>query len=644
MAELVSRGDIRILGGLGALNRDSSAVLTTQFATPGDLTLTAAQIYPETGAVVRVAAGVGGKRDGQPGFEAGSRLVIRRAADQLPDMPYSAFGTLRLAADIIEQGGVLRAPLGLLEIGEASTNGLTSRVTLLPGSVTSVSGRGLTMPYGGTVDGVGYQWLGQDVRLTGQGGGEYHGSLSVGLQLAGQTVQVGDNALVDLSGGGQLLGAGFISGRGGSTDARFNPLVQTNPQGGFTLPGLSTNPVYALVPGAQPMAAPTAPDAGQSQPQIGQQVTIGAGVPGLPLGTYTLMPSTYALMPGAFRVEINGATPGLDAAGALRLRNGSWSIAYRLGNASAGIADAVPRQLLISSGQVLRQYSQYNEMDYAAFVAPTRRAVDSRARWRLPMPARCACYWPRTRRASPSASPHGPISTARGGNSGTLAVASMNSWQDALEITAPGAYRSAGFNGLSLDSAQLNRLGAPRLMVGATPTVDYRNIGNIVYFGYGTTHFQSIALRAGAQLTGAEVFLVAGVPSGSIVIERGASINTVGRGAPGFDSSTGFTYRPGPASVVAVSNGWINLLPPDADQPPVGAGAIRIGACGPAACAGEAQLYSEGTIAFATNKAFELDNAARYGARYLTLAVGSVNAGSEQALADAPRAAACPAG
>ena len=184
-------------------------------------------------------------------------------------------------------------------------------MTLLPGSVTSVSGRGLTMPYGGTVDGVGYQWLGQDVRLTGQGGGEYHGSLSVGLQLAGQTVQVGDNALVDLSGGGQLLGAGFISGRGGSTDARFNPLVQTNPQGGFTLPGLSTNPVYALVPGAQPMAAPTAPDAGQSQPQIGQQVTIGAGVPGLPAGTYTLMPSTYALMPGAFRVEINGATPGL---------------------------------------------------------------------------------------------------------------------------------------------------------------------------------------------------------------------------------------------------------------------------------------------------------------------------------------------
>ena len=28
-------------------------------------------------------------------------------------------------------------------------------------------------------------------------------------------------------------------------------------------------------------------------------------------------------------------------------------------------------------------------------------------------------------------------------------------------------------------------------MVGATPAVDYRNIGNVVYFGYGTTHFRA---------------------------------------------------------------------------------------------------------------------------------------------------------
>ena len=32
-------------------------------------------------------------------------------------MPYSAFGTLRLAAASVEQGGVLRAPLGTIVLG-----------------------------------------------------------------------------------------------------------------------------------------------------------------------------------------------------------------------------------------------------------------------------------------------------------------------------------------------------------------------------------------------------------------------------------------------------------------------------------------------------------------------------------------------
>ena len=245
------------------------------------------------------------------------------------------------------------------------------------------------------------------------------------------------------------------------------------------------------------MAAPTAPDAGQSQPQIGQQVTIGAGVPGLPAGTYTLMP--YALMPGAFRVEINGATPGLDAAGALRLRNGSWSIAGRLGNASAGIADAVPRQLLISSGQVLRQYSQYNEMDYAAFVAADARRGQPRAL--APADARTLRLLLAGQDApgeSFSFAGRADFSAARGGNSGTLAVASMNSWQDALEITAPGAGRSAGFTALAgLGPAQPPGRAAPdggRHAGRGLP--EHRQH---CLFRLRHHPLQSIALRAGAS-------------------------------------------------------------------------------------------------------------------------------------------------
>jgi len=637
MAELYSQGDIRILGGLGTLDR-SNLIYTTQLSTPGSLTLTAAQIYPETGAIVRVIAGIGGKRNGQSGYEEGSRLIIGRSTQDVPDMPYSAFGSLMMAADIIEQGGVLRVPMGLLEIGKADDRaGVTSRVTLLPGSVTSVSSRGLVMPYGGTVDGVSYKYIGQDVLLTGQGAGTLDGQLTRGIALGSENVRIQEGALVDVSGGGQLLGAGFVSGRGGSTDARFSPLVQFNGQGGgFTLPGLATNPVYALVPGAQPRVAPTAPDAGQSQPQIGQQVTIGAGVPGLPAGTYTLMPATYALMPGAFRVEINGAAQGQVSAGAQALRNGSWSIAGRLGNSAAGTADAIAKQLLVTSGQVLRQYSQYNEMDYATFVAAeaTRRGIP-----RAILPADALTLKIGLASAIPGQEFYfagkADFSAGAGGYGGTFAVISKDSTRDRVEVTAPGAGRTPGFVGISLDAGQLNAVSAPRMVLGAIPSVDYANNSNLVNMGYGGSHFGGLTLRSGAMLRAEEVMLITSAPEAGILIERGAGINTIGRGRTLFDSTNGYSYAPSTSSMLAVSNGWLNVLPPAEDLLPAGSGPIRIGVCSTPGCTGEAQLYTEGTLAAATNKAFELDSSASYGARYLTLAVGAVNAGSEQALAAA---------
>src|SRR5690606_38191263 len=126
----------------------------------------------------------------------------------------------------------------------------TETVNLLPGSLTSVSAGGLLLPYGGTVDGITWQYDGQEISLLGVGGTTTNNSLQVGMTLIGELVDIQQGATVDLSGGGALLGAAFVSGRGGSTDARFNPLVQ-NGLDGFTLPGLNTNPVYAIVPGVQ---------------------------------------------------------------------------------------------------------------------------------------------------------------------------------------------------------------------------------------------------------------------------------------------------------------------------------------------------------------------------------------------------------
>ena len=150
------------------------------------------------------------------------------------------------------------------------------------------------------------------------------------------------------------------------------------------------------------------------------------------------------------------------------------------------------------------------------------------------------------------------------------------------------------------------------------------------------TRFGSITVRSGAALSAAEIFLTTNTLTGGIDIERGATLNTIGRGRAPYDSRDGYSYGAGTASLLAVSNGWLDVLPPAADQGAnAGAGPIRIGTCGPAACAGEALIYTEGTLAAATNKAFDLGVDVGYGARYLTLAVGAINAGTQASLAAA---------
>ncbi|WYX26165.1 hypothetical protein WJ969_11580 [Achromobacter xylosoxidans] len=102
--ELRSGGDMRFL----APNDDQPR---TRLWTRGDLDLVAAQLYPATGADAEVLAGH--TRDLASGalvFDPARTLRVGRvdAAAALPPVPYSAFGTLRLAAASVEQGGVLR--------------------------------------------------------------------------------------------------------------------------------------------------------------------------------------------------------------------------------------------------------------------------------------------------------------------------------------------------------------------------------------------------------------------------------------------------------------------------------------------------------------------------------------------------------
>ena len=634
--QLNSQGDLRFLAGAGA---DVIAQgISTQLLTRGDLTLRAAQLYPTTEVGARVLAGYLNKAaaDGSSfNFDPTRTLTIARTGNSNAAVPYSAFGRLQLGGPTIKQGGVVRAPLGLIEIGNLGT----SHVELLPGSLTSVSGKGLVLPYGGTVDGQVYKYNGKTVTFLGQGAiPNENGSLNVGIVLGGQTLKVMPDATVDLSGGGELLGAGFISGRGGSTDARYNPLVQFGATGGFVLPGLGTNPIYAIVPGVQPGYAPVAPEGGAVDPLIGQQITIGAGVPGLAAGTYTLMPSNYALMPGAFRVEINGLA-GLGSDGSTQaLRNGSWSTAGRLSIANTGISNSTLNQVILTSADTLRRYSQYNETGYAQFaVADAARLGVPRAL--LPVDAKTLQLNLRSGAGTDAFSFQGigRFDAAEGGYGGTVALTNASRGVDKdIEIVAAGKGATTGFSGISVEADSLNALGAARLLVGGMTVVIYGQGGN--YIGLTNAASSSIVLREGATLAAPEVMLA--TTSGKITVEQGASINTIGRGKASYDARDGFVYKL--ANVLAVSNGLLNIVASPSSNGT--SGGIELGGCSGASCSGQTALYSEGTIVALTDSTLQMGDAVRYGTRHLNLGVSSINVGSPEALADAAAGHRLPAG
>ncbi|EPJ2927446.1 filamentous hemagglutinin family protein [Pseudomonas aeruginosa] len=631
--ELSSTGDMRLLAG----NATPVERINTQVLSGGDLLIRAAQLYPGTGAGARILAGYGYQADGAAAaFDPARSLRIERSDATTPEQPLAVFGRLSLGAASVVQGGVVRAPLGYLEIGQNA-----DKVELLSGSLTSVSGAGLTLPYGGTVDGQVWRYAGEEIALTGVGGSfNERGIMDTGVDLGGRSVWVASGATLDLSGGGELLGAGFVSGRGGSTDARYNPLVRFDEEGRFDLPGLADNPIYAIVPGVQRIA-PVAAEGGAVDPLVGQQISIGSGVPGLSAGTYTLLPSTYALLPGAYRVELNGQAGLGRSAPTQLMRSGSWSLAGQLSLVGTGVRDELFRQVLLTPADVLRRHSQYNETSYSDFAMAdaARRGIP---RPMLPVDARSLRLDLLAGGGADALAFDGTglFQAARGGYGGSLVVLGNN---QRIEIVGAGAQASEGFQGVTLRADDLNAFGAARMVIGSTPAVLYGQGGNYVTFDI-TDGAQSIVLRNGAELAAPEVFLLANRPGEAISLEQGAAIVTLGRGAAAYDARDGFLYASGGRSMLALSNGVLNVLPPEAGTPDSGPGDILLGVSAADGVAGETRLYSEGSLVAATDKRFVLDGSVRYGTRNLTLAAGGFNVGEQALLAELAERGVLPTG
>ncbi|MFT3735775.1 MAG: filamentous hemagglutinin family protein [Rhodocyclaceae bacterium] len=328
---LNSTGDIRLSGTY----RDTSGSgieLDTRynhgnFAVAGDVAITAAQMYATTlsNFTFSVAPGGGGT---------GGTLSIH-GTGSTPQVPMSAGSRLAIEADTINQGGVLRAPFGSIDLSARKA------LNLKDGSLTSASGEGATIPFGTLVNGT--DWTVE----TAYGQRVITSAPTPSVAFRGPTVEQSSKAKVDVSGGGDLQALEFVAGSGGST----NVLAQTN--------------TYAIIPGYSSAYAPA--DAGFDR-QAGTQITLGASA-GVPAGTYTLLPARYAMLPGAYKVTlVNGYQ---DAASNLQINQalGGSVVSARLSVAGTGVSDSRSMGVLVEPREVTQKRSEFTDARASTFFA-----------------------------------------------------------------------------------------------------------------------------------------------------------------------------------------------------------------------------------------------------------------------------------
>jgi filamentous hemagglutinin family protein len=621
----------------------------------GDILVDAAQLYPMSGKSGALTAGllmttVNGHNI--IGVNPDSVLQIRSNGQAAP-VPDSVFGQLTLIGGTVDQGGVVQAPLGTISINDSgsvfSQPVVGDNVILRSGSLTSVSADGLVMPFGGTVDGLTYQGTdgagNTDTTLYNLGatminrpngnisGGNVNGVLPQGITIGGTSIIGEAGAVLDLSGGGDLRGAGFISGRGGSVNVLTTPLVNANPVlNNFSKAG---DQVYAIVPGRASDYAPVIADKGAGDPAIGRQMEIGANVPGLPAGTYTLLPASYALMPGAWRVELGSAiaaTSATAAASTVALPGGSWLASGTLMTANTTVRDALPTQLILSPAATVRDDSQFNEMSYADF-AISQAGLFGNLRPRLPEDGKILRL-DFTQEDGVTALQFDGVAKMSGvgdGASGELIV----SGNTGIEITGAGAVPTPG--SISLEANALNAFHAGAMFIGGELLyfngLDSSGDSARLYFSQTGNLGASVHVLDGADLQAGQIFLL----GQDVTVDGGATLDTRSFGAPPIDSDMGFIYANSlrlnqtgdTPAVLAVANGRLDFIAAE------GGGQISV--------ADGANLLTEGTIAFVSPGGLNLGNV-NLGARYLTVSQDQVDIGNADALAAARTAGVLPAG
>lgn len=322
---LTAGDDLRLQSRDGVTDGQRAGSLVTL----ADLTLSAAQIYPTT--------------DTRFTIDAAGHDVAFQGGNAKTATPLSAHGTLIVNAANIRQDGVLRAPLGRIELNA------TGQLQLGSGSVTSVSASGTQILYG-QVDSAGGHW-------TSPSGTTLQTPPGKQVLLHGASVETAEGSVVDVGGGGDLLGTEFIPGKGGSTDILA---------GG--------NGSYAIVPAHGAGLAPHDPSYTAAEATLGRQIVITAAVKlgdgsVLPPGRYTLMPARYAMLDGAFLVRPVAGGQGLADGTSVARTDGSVTLGARLADAGTSFTDALPGTWQLMSKGIALRHSEVRTTSASKFFA-----------------------------------------------------------------------------------------------------------------------------------------------------------------------------------------------------------------------------------------------------------------------------------
>ncbi len=589
-----SQGDIRLVPASpgGAFNRPS------MLATLGNLYFTSAQIYPTTSPPT--ANAYSSEPNGL--FEvaatgADSVITISSNGAATPAAPLSAGGNVQLIAPTINQGGVLRAPLGQITFGDPANPNTALNINLLPGSITSVSAAGLLIPYGSPLGNTDWTF-GTD----GPTPNTLSAPPSKAISFYGRSLTVAAatggtaGAHIDEAGGGDFYGAQFVSGSGGSVD---------------TLNGIET---FAILPNLGSAYAPRDPlvssnPVSASAPpvdlKVGEQVYL-TGIPGLPSGNYTLLPGHYALLPGGYKLTVAVSQSAAIGSGNWEQPDGSYRVVGYGTVANTNIRDSLPSVFVVTPGSVVRTQSQYEETTAGQFFA-AKAAANGVAAPRLPQDAGALVIDVSNSISFPTSGGFGDFSTMAGGRGGQVDVVASN-----LDILGPGGTAPAGFTGIQ--ASALNAIGAQSLLIGGTRSLD----GNVLTI---VPTAQNLIVDNGAGLSAPEIMLAA---TTAIVVGAGARIDTTPFPAipsqfpadPKTGQTLGSIKINGAGTLVVASN----------------AGAVPItqgtGSTSTLTIGAGADIFAGSTLVLGASSDINVDASARFAAPTVTVSVPVINFGS----------------